>query len=195
MATIRELRGRWQAQVRRRGMAPKAKSFDTKADAERWARTLETEIDRSGAMPDMRALIVLALETGMRRGELVGLTWQHVDLEARIAHLPLTKNGEARDVPLSTRAIETLKVQREVSPGDRVFAATGHAVELAWAHLHVRAECPDLRFHDLRHEAVSRLFERGLNVMEVGTISGHKELRMLQRYTHLRAADLVGRLQ
>jgi integrase len=52
----------------------------------------------------------------------------------------------------------------------------------------------DFHFHDLRHEAVSRLFEKGFNVVEVSTISGHKELRMLQRYTHLRAADLVARL-
>ena len=71
---------------------------------------------------------------------------------------------------------------------------TGNAVRLAWERLRMRAECHDLRFHDLRHEAVSRLFERGLNLAEVSAISGHRELRMLQRYTHLRAADLVDRL-
>jgi len=242
MATIRKFRGRWQAQVRRKGMAPRAKSFDSKSDAERWARTLEAELDRCGALPDtriaeqttlaqiliryrdevsprkrsahteraringmlrrpichrtltllstadlasyrdqrlkvvapatvtrelntishaidtairdwgihlaqnpcklvrrpappkgrsrrlnggeeqqllavadagrspyMRPLIVLAIETGMRRGELLSLRWEHIDLEKRVAHLPLTKNGDSRDVPLSTRAVETLR--------------------------------------------------------------------------------------
>lgn len=67
-------------------------------------------------------------------------------------------------------------------------------VRLAFERLRVRAGMPDLHFHDLRHEAISRLFERGLNIAEVSAISGHKELRMLQRYTHLRAVDLVARI-
>jgi integrase len=67
-------------------------------------------------------------------------------------------------------------------------------IRLAFEHLRVRAGMDDFRFHDLRHEGVSRLFEKGLNIAEVSTISGHKELRMLQRYTHLRAEDLVSRL-
>jgi len=237
MATIRKLRGRWQAQVRRKGSAPRAKSFDTKAEAEKWARTLESEVDRCGALPDtrvaesttlgelmtryrdtvsptkrsgkseqlrinaflrrdichrtmamlssndlaryrderlkvvgpatvvrelntvshaidtarrewdlylpsnpcklvkrpvppkgrqrrlaegeeqrlldaadagrnswMRSILIIAVETGMRRGEIVNLTWENVDLDRRVAHLPMTKNGESRNVPLSTRA-------------------------------------------------------------------------------------------
>jgi integrase len=71
---------------------------------------------------------------------------------------------------------------------------SGNAVRLAFEHLRARAGLADFHFHDLRHEAVSRLFEKGLNIAEVSAISGHKELRMLQRYTHLRAADLVARL-
>jgi integrase len=140
-------------------------------------------------------LIVLAIETAMRRGELVDLLWHNVDLDKRVAHLPTTKNGESRDVPLSQRATATLKAL-SVDRGDRkrVFPLSGNGVRLAWEHLRVRAGCPDLHFHDLRHEAVSRLFERGLNLVEVAAISGHKELKMLQRYTHLRAADLVSRL-
>ena len=69
------------------------------------------------------------------------------------------------------------------------------AVVQAWFHLRERVGVPDLRFHDLRHEGVSRLRERGLNVIETATISGHRELRMLQRYSHLRAVDLVDRLE
>lgn len=326
MATIRKLRGRWQAQVRRRGLAPRARSFDTKADAERWARQLEAQVDRAGVLPDtrpaetttlkqvleryrdsvsvtkrsfvsevarinallrrdivhrtlatlsssdlatyrdqrlktvapatvirelntishaidtarrdwaihladnpvklvrrpkapkgrtrrlgtdeealllkaadagrnryMRPLIILAVETGMRRGELLGLTWENVDLDAGVAHLPLTKNGDSRDVPLSKRARETLAALGAAVKG-RVIPLTGNAVRLSWERLVSRAGLADLHFHDLRHEAVSRLFEKGLGLMEVASISGHKELRMLQRYTHLRAADLVSKL-
>jgi integrase len=99
-------------------------------------------------------------------------------------------------VPLSTRATAALKEllldpRRDVS---RVFPMSDNSVRLAWERLRTRAGAIDLRFHDLRHEAISRLFERGLNIAEVSAISGHKELRMLQRYTHLRAVDLVSRL-
>jgi integrase len=222
MATIRKLRGRWQAQLRRRGVPPRAKSFDKRIDAERWARDLEAEADRSGWVADtrtaekttlgellaryanevmptkrgavfekarinsivrcpiahrtltkltssdvatyrderlkcvasatvvrelstvshaieiatrewglwlprdpvklvrrppvprgrtlLRSLIILAIETAMRRGELLSLKWEDVDLTLRVAHLPLTKNGESRDVPLSRRAVQTLEV-------------------------------------------------------------------------------------
>jgi integrase len=328
MATIRLLRGRWQAQVRRKGVPPRGKSFDKRSEAVAWARGIEAEADRSGFVADTRLaeqttlgellkrycvevtptkksasseksrigalmrrdlchrtlakltsvhiagyrderlqsvapatvvrelntishaldvaqrewgfylprnpakavrrpslprgrqrrlkdgeearlleacdegrnrwlkpLIILALESAMRRGELVGLLWENVDLHKRVAHLPITKNGEARDIPLSQRATATLgALFQDRSDRKRVFPMSGNAVRLAWEHLRDRAGCDGLNFHDLRHEAISRLFERGLGLMEVATISGHKELRMLQRYTHLRAQDLVARL-
>ncbi len=329
MATIRRLRGRWQAMVRRRGVPPRCKSFDQRTDATRWARSLEAEADRSGWLADTRFaerttlgellaryrdqvtptklgahpetarinamlrrpithrtlakltsadvatyrderlkaaapatvlrelatlshaievaqrewglwlprnpvktvrrptvpqgrkrrleeseeerllaacsqgrtpllqhLVILAIETGMRRGELLGLRWEHVHLAKRIVHLPLTKNGESRDVPLSRRATDTLTMlsQNREPDADLVFPMSGNSVRLAFEHLRARAEMSDFHFHDLRHEAISRLFERGLNIAEVSAISGHKELRMLQRYTHLRAVDLVRRL-
>jgi integrase len=90
-----------------------------------------------------------------------------------VAHLPQTKNGESRDVPLSLRATATLQTLSEVRQDERVIPMSGNAVRLAWEHLRQRAGCHDLRFHDLRHEAVSRLFERGLNIAEVSAISGH----------------------
>ena len=144
--------------------------------------------------PYMRPLIILAVETAMRRGELLGLLWRHVDWERRIVHLPMTKNGDSRDVPLSARAYETLWHLHAERAEERVFPVSGNTVRLSWEHLRERAGCPDLHFHDLRHEAVSRLFEKGLNVVEVATISGHRELRMLGRYAHLRGVGLVERL-
>src|SRR5665647_213193 len=105
-------------------------------------------------------------------------------------------NGDSRDIPLSRRAVAILKelASDKGRDADRVFPLTGNSICLAFEHLRVRAGMDDFRFHDLRHEGVSRLFEKGLNIAEVSTISGHKELRMLQRYTHLRAEDLVARL-
>ena len=329
MATLRKLRGRWQAQVRRRGMKPRAKSFDSKAEAERWARDLETQVDRFGAAPDtrllesttlrnllvryqhevtpkkrghvqesqridvllrhdlahrtllglsatdlatyrderlqtvspatalreiailshvlevamrdwgmplarnpakairrpqisnarerrlqadeearllaacdtgripcMKALLIVAGDSGMRRGELLGLRWSDLALARGIASLSLTKNGSARQVPLTIRSIEALRalsVDASTSD-DRVFPISAGSLEQAWRRLCERAGVTGLRFHDLRHEAVSRLFEKGLNVVEVSTISGHRELKMLRRYTHLNADDLVARV-
>jgi integrase len=138
---------------------------------------------------------MLAVETAMRRGELLSLRWENVDLKFGVAHLPLTKNGDSRDVPLSRRAVQTLKAIQAAGVKDqRVFPMSGNAVRLAFEHLRARAGLLDFRFHDLRHEAISRLFEKGLNIAEVGAISGHRDLKMLQRYTHLRAADLAARL-
>ena len=76
----------------------------------------------------------------------------------------------------------------------KVFPLSPVALRGLWNRVCKRAGIADLRFHDLRHEATSRFFEKGLNVMEVGAITGHKDLRMLQRYTHLRAEDLAMKL-
>lgn len=329
MATIRKLRGRWQAQVRRRGMKPRCKSFDTKLEAEKWARDLEAQVDRFGAAPDtkilesttlgqlleryqrevsplkrgavqeiqrievirrhdlsyrtliglsqqdiasfrderlqfvapsttvrelailshvlevatrdcgmpigknvvklvrrpvirnersrrltgneeqrlldacdsgkipfLRTLLIIAIETGMRRGELLGLKWSDFSHNRRVLSLTLTKNGSGREVPLSQRAFEALIVWSQHPDVDQstIFPMRAGTLEQAWRRLLKRSGVTELRFHDLRHEGVSRLFQRGLNVIEVSAVSGHRELRMLKRYTHLSADDLVARL-
>lgn len=329
MATIRKLRGRWQAQVRRRGMKPRCKSFDTKQEAEKWARDLEAQVDRFGAAPDTRILesttlgelleryqrevsplkrgatqeiqridvlrrhdlayrtliglsqqdiatfrderlqsvapsttvrelailshvlevgirdwglplaknvvklvrrpvirnersrrltgdeeqrlldacdagqipffrtiLILAIETGMRRGEILGLKWSDISDNRRVVTLAMTKNGSGREVPLSQRAFEALRIWKGHPSVDTstVFPMRAGTLEQAWRRVLSRAKISGLRFHDLRHEGVSRLFERGLNMMEVSSVSGHKEMRMLRRYTHLCADDLVSRL-
>ena len=144
--------------------------------------------------PHIWPIIVFAIETGMRRGEILGLRWEHVDLDRRIAYLPLTKNGSSREVPLSTKAAQVLARQRQHNDTTSPFPVTPNGFRLAWDRLRSRAGLVDLRFHDLRHEAISRFFELGLNIPEVAVISGHKDPRMLFRYTHLRAEELVGRL-
>ncbi len=329
MATIRKLRGRWQAQVRRRGMKPRCKSFDSKLEADKWARELEAQVDRFGAAPDTRILesttlrelleryktevsptkrgsvqeiqridvlkrhdiayrtmvglspqdissfrderlksvapsttvrelailshvievairdwglplarnvvkmvrrpvirnersrrlsgdeeqllldgcdagqipflktiVILAIETGMRRGEILGLKWNDISHNRRVITLTMTKNGSGREVPLSQRAFKALSEWKDSADVSQsaVFPMKAGALEQAWRRLLTRSNVKVLRFHDLRHEGVSRLFERGLNIIEVSSISGHKELRMLKRYTHLSADDLVARL-
>ena len=144
--------------------------------------------------PHIWPVIVFAIETGMRRGEILGLQWEHVDLNRRIAYLPLTKNGSSREVPLSTKATQVLARQRQHNDTPSPFPVTPNGFRLAWDRLRSRAGLSDLRFHDLRHEAISRFFELGLNIPEVAVISGHKDPRMLFRYTHLRAEEIVHKL-
>jgi integrase len=150
----------------------------------------------SSSSPLMRPIVVLAVETGMRLGELLQLEWPRIDLHARIAVLPLTKNRDRRRVPLSTTAVETLvHIPRRIdSPRAFWCWKDANSFEHAWRRVVAKAGLTDFRFHDLRHEATSRFFERGLNTVEVATITGHKTLQMLARYTHLRAENLLNRL-
>lgn len=192
----------------------------------------------------LREIIVLAVETSMRLGELLALRWANVNLTQRIAHLPMTKNGESRTVALSSAAIQALQALPRRLDG-RVFTWTRtDSFEPIWGRLRTRARkahvlnrlreelnqrgidgtsevralvykkrqpsprtvalyekiektdmfLHDLRFHDLRHEATSRLFEKGLGTMEVASMTGHKSLSMLKRYTHMDAAKLAQKL-
>ncbi len=129
----------------------------------------------------------------MRRSEILALTWDNINLERRVAFLPLTKNGSSREVPLSDKAIQVLKEQLPYLT-EQPFPINANTFRLAWDRLRSRAGLIDFRFHDLRHEAISRFFEMGLSVPEVALISGHKDVKMLMRYTHLRADDLARKL-
>jgi integrase len=141
----------------------------------------------------LRSAIVVALETAMRRGELVGLQWSDVDLDAKMANLHDTKNGERRVVPLSTRAVMAFRLMENTGSG-AVLGVHPDVITYDFHQACLACSLNDLRFHDLRHEATSRLFEKGFNMMEVATITGHKTLSMLKRYTHLRPSDLLARL-
>jgi integrase len=142
----------------------------------------------------LRPIVELAIETAMRQSEIVGLDWSRVNLARRSVYLTMTKNGTSRGVPLSLRAMNVLSQL----PGDRlgqVFSGvTAEAVKRAFIRARKRAGMEDFRFHDLRHEATSRLFEKGLTVPEVARITGHKTWTMLERYTHLQLEDVARRL-
>lgn len=180
--------------------------------------------------PWVKLAFELALETAMRRGEMLAMKWKDVDLDARTIFLEHTKNGESRTVPLSTRAVDTLQRAHELRGiaglrgangksskvislvgANRVLPISSAALSKGWNRAVERArhtyeeECAaanvepddrllDLHFHDLRHEATSRLALKLSNVLELAAVTGHRELRMLQRYYHPKASDLARKL-
>jgi integrase len=139
-------------------------------------------------------LFLFAIETGMRRSEIINARWADVDLVKQTLHIPVTKNGHPRTIPLSTAAVRIIDSLPRDDDEPRMFPVSANAVRLAWRRLRDRAKADGLRFHDLRHEAVSSFFERGLSVPEVALISGHRDMRMLFRYTHLKAEDVAAKL-
>lgn len=139
------------------------------------------------------AIIRFALETAARKGELLALAWDDIDLARRVMILRDTKNTEDRYVPLTEAALKVL-TQLSRDQSGRVFPTTTDAITAAWRRMLHRARISNFRFHDLRHEATSRLFERGLTVMEVQRITGHKTLAMLLRYTQMNVDRIVNRL-
>jgi integrase len=156
--------------------------------------------------PMLGWIVRAALFTGMRAGEIISLRRDQVDLVRRVIHLTNTKNGSARTVPLTRKAknIFRMALKNPLRPFDTDLIFWGepgrddkrrpYEFRMAWKKIMKDAQITNLRFHDLRHEAVSRLVEAGLGDQEVAAISGHKSMQMLKRYTHLRAEDLVDRL-
>lgn len=152
---------------------------------------LLAECARSG--DELEAIVRVALETAARLGELLQLKWKHINLTDGTARIFFTKNGDDRTLPLSPKAIAAIDSLKVRHINGRVFHnwAASDSFNKTWRRVCARAMIDDLRFHDLRHEAVSRLFERGdMSMMEIASISGHRTLTMLKRYTHLRAKDL-----
>ena len=156
--------------------------------------------------PMLGWIFTIALETGMRSSEITGLRLRQVEVGRRVVRLDVTKNDSARTVPLTRRAAEVFgaALANPVRPKgcDLIFfgepgrdgSRRPYTFTKAWNDIKASLGMSDLRFHDLRHEAVSRLVEAGFSDQEVSAISGHKSMQMLKRYTHLRAEDLVDRL-
>jgi integrase len=117
-----------------------------------------------------------------------------VRLTDRTAHIPDTKTGVPRTIPLTDAALDVLATRGDARSTGRVFPLSMKALKPGWERVRNRAGLRDLHFHDLRHEAISRFCEMGLSVPEVALISGHKDLRMLFRYVNLRSTDLARKL-
>jgi integrase len=137
---------------------------------------------------------ILAIETGMRRSELLSLRWGDIDMKRATVHLVDTKNGHPRWVPLTNTAHELLKGLNGTK-GELVLPISASLLTQAWGHALRRASIKDFRWHDLRHEALSRWAHR-LNgdVFKLASISGHRTLQMAQRYTHPSRAELISAL-
>ena len=155
------------------------------------------------AKPVYRRAIIIAVETAVRRGELLNIRKSHINFGNQTLHLPVTKTDTPRTIPLSTRAVTALKEQIQSQSDTNVVTIDRDPVLFTMSspmfrhEIHkyrIKLDMEDWRFHDLRHEATSRLFEKGLNTMEVASITGHEDLRMLKRYTHIKPESLVARL-
>jgi integrase len=137
--------------------------------------------------------VQLALATAMRRGELLSLRWDHVDLQNRTAFLSDTKNGESRTVPLSTAAVQVLAgLPRHIS--GTVIPVKFFTLDAAFKRARKRAGLDDVRFHDLRRTAITRMAEKLPNVIELAAVSGHKSLMVLKRYYRPTASELAQKL-
>ena len=176
---------------------------------------LERVIAAASEAPDLPAIITLAVESAMRRSEILGLEWRHIDLSKRLAYLPLTKNGSSRTVPLTTTAVQVLTALPRRIDG-KVFQKNGTSLSGAFQRAVQRARksyeaerlasgasakeleqdnylC-GLRLHDLRHERISTLVEGGFNLVEAAAVSGHLTMQCLKRYAHIRPEHLIEKL-
>lgn len=140
-----------------------------------------------------KPVVLLALETAMRRGELLSLRWEHIDFDRRTAHLFETKNGDSRTVPLSTEAVQILKSLSR-SDAKVVFPINHFTLDAAFKKAVARAGLSNFHFHDLRHMAITAMAKKLPNVIELSAVSGHKSLTMLKRYYHPNAQELALKL-
>ena len=136
---------------------------------------------------------LFALETCMRCGEITGLKEKYIDFNRCIAHLPKTKNGSARDVPLSPRAIEILKqVPKPRNKDALYFGITSSSVDANFRKYRDETDIEGMTFHDSRHEAITRLVDTGrYNVFEVAAVTGHKNINELLTYYNKSASDIA----
>ena len=138
-------------------------------------------------------LIHMALDTAMRVSEIVNLSVGDCNFEERMITVRNTKNYHDRYIPMTHKVRKILQHQTRLQT-EKLFHLTSHAVSVAFYRACKRAGISNASFHTLRHEAVSRLFEKGLNPMEVATISGHQSMQVLMRYTHIQTAHLLSKM-
>lgn len=133
---------------------------------------------------------LFALETAMRAGEIAGLLPQHVDLKARTAHLPDTKNGHPRDVPLSAEAVRILKRQEPWLPGKPIFRMSAGTLSSTFYKGLAKTGIEDLTFHDSRHEAITRLAKK-IDVLDLARMTGIRDIKQLMTYYNATAAEIA----
>ena len=193
----------------RRPKAPKARNRRLLQEGDEMDRIITASNSKL-----LKVIIPFAVETAMRRSEMVSIKWKNLDYESQTVYLGDTKNDDSRVVPLSLKAIALLKTLTEPKDKElRIFPMEPSSVTHAFTRARDRARelyevemiesgtkpnpmfLMDLRLHDMRHEATSRLFEdKELEMMEVAAITGHRDFRQLKNYTHLRATRIAKKL-
>lgn len=143
--------------------------------------------------PWVLPVVTFALETGARRGEILALEWKGINLHSQTAKLSITKTDVPRTLPLSPACIAMLKALPRSIEG-KVFPITVEALKQAYERAVIRADIEGFTFHDLRHDALTRLARLGLNVLELRAISGHTSANMLQRYVSIDPEALAHKL-
>ena len=161
---------------------------------------------KPGMNSDVLPIILLASETALRRGELLALEWNDISLERKVALIEKTinvgetensdgtKNGSKRTIPLSPKALEAFGKIPRVEKDERVFCSGATAIKEAIERCIERVKIDDFHFHDLRHMATSKLAKKLPNVIELAAVTGHKDLKMLQRYYHTTPEELAEKL-
>ena len=144
---------------------------------------------RASPWPRLYALALLALTTGGRKGELLGLTWADVDLERNLAQVGRSKNGDPKMLPIVPAVADELKRFRG-RPEERCFPSPRkttepYAFEQRWKEAMAVARVRSFRFHDLRHSCASMLAQSGATLLEIADLLGHRQLQMTKRYSHL----------
>ncbi|KAA1189255.1 site-specific integrase [Pseudohalioglobus sediminis] len=152
------------------------------------------ELTSHTASPIAAKAIQFALATGMRRGEIVRAKWSDINLAERTIHIPRTKTDIPRHIPITERAMKVIQ-KADSQGGDLLFPIEPNSLSQAFRRACKRADIKDLHFHDLRHEAITRFFELGLSIPEVASVSGHRDYRMLERYTHISKKHLSERIE
>jgi integrase len=199
---VRYLDGNEEVRLRGALIARDADLRATRASYNQWRTDRGLEplpvIAGDGFGDYLTPLVLVAINTGLRRGELLSLTWNDVDLVGKrvTVRAAYAKNGKARHVPLNSEALNALKLWRaQTDLDDPVFPVADP--KKAWAAILKKAEVSNFRFHDLRHHFASRLVMAGVDLNTVRELLGHADLKMTLRYAHLapeHKAEAVERL-
>ena len=177
----------------------KSKIRDRRLTNEEWERVI-TEAKLRGN-PMVWQIIVWAKESGMRRGEILGIKWDHINLEQRLLVIPVTKTDESRTIPITKAMLSILEAQKTSAllqnhDNESVFPIKLKNLETTVLNILKKTGLKgEFTFHGWRHERVSSLFELGLSIPEVASISGHKDWRILARYTHPKPQDILRKLE
>jgi integrase len=155
----------------------------------RYLRVDEVEKLLQACIDYLRSIVICALNTGMRKGEILALRWKDVDLNNHNLTVKKTKNNEIRVIPINQTLYQELSVLSKKSGGEYVFSnGKGHPfgdIKKGFSSALKRAKIEDFRFHDLRHTFGSHLVMQGINLKTVQQLMGHKEIQTTMRYSHL----------